>query len=377
MPATRATSTSSPPASPKPPTALSGPGATSAARPGPSATKRNKALADLYPERAQLAGSIPPNRSAELADARRLLWLAEQDRRDLRRGTGRWGGTPAGHAAQAASGAALEYQRTSEAVQDKSLGRWGRHKARREVREAGVRLDQALEAWRAVGEPYERPLESNHQRLEADVARLEQGSSTRPVLGPGPLRFRTIGGAGPGRQGARKSSASAICTLFTSTGSNTPSIRATTSDTTGVWGWVSDLASALRPRYSPPSVAGWGNSTRPMAGPPVNQLPLTGELFNSALVALLPRPVNPLTAALRHPWVRAARRHSGFGQLDCLAVMAAVQNPTVRGSRGEGRRPKRSCRLSTSAAHCARKPAADRACLLSPWRSSPWADTGW
>ena len=169
-----------------------------------------KSLADLHHERAQLARSIPPNRSAELADARRLLSLAEQDRRDLRRGTGRWAGTPAGHAAQAASGAALEYQRASEAVQDKSLGRWGRHKARREVREAGVRFDQALEAWRAVGEPYERPLESNYQRLEADVARLERAQQARDrVLGPGPLRSRTTGGAGPGRQGARKSRAPA------------------------------------------------------------------------------------------------------------------------------------------------------------------------
>ena len=46
-------------------------------------------------------------------------------------------------------------------------------------------------------------------------------------------------------------------------------------------------------------------------------------------------PVNPLTAALRHPWVRAAHRHSGFGQLDCLAVMA-TRKPTVWGFASEG-----------------------------------------
>ena len=122
-----------------------------------------------------------------------------------------------------------------------------------------MRLDQALEAWRAVGEPYERPLESNHQRLEADVARLEQAQQARasswPRTPPRSNDWRSWAG-----QSRRKkiSSASAICTLFTSTGSNTPSIRATTSDATGVWGWVSDLASPLRPLYSPPSVAGWG-----------------------------------------------------------------------------------------------------------------------
>ena len=105
--------------------------------------------------------------------------LAEQDRQDLRQGTGRWAGTPAGHAAQAACVAALDYQRASEAVQDKSLGRWGRHKARREVRETGERLDQALEVWRAVGEPYERSMGPHYQRLEADVARLERAQRVR------------------------------------------------------------------------------------------------------------------------------------------------------------------------------------------------------
>ena len=61
-----------------------------------------KSLAELNHQRVQLARSIPPDRSGELADARRRLSLAEQDRRDLRQGTGRWAGTPAGHAAQAA-----------------------------------------------------------------------------------------------------------------------------------------------------------------------------------------------------------------------------------------------------------------------------------
>jgi conjugative relaxase-like TrwC/TraI family protein len=138
-----------------------------------------KSLAELYRERAQLARSIPPDRSAELADARRRLSLAEQDRQDLRQGTGRWAGTPAGHAAQAATGAALDYQRASETMQDKSFGRWRRHKARREVRETSERFDQALEAWRAIGEPHERSLESHYQRMETDVARLERAQQAR------------------------------------------------------------------------------------------------------------------------------------------------------------------------------------------------------
>jgi hypothetical protein len=138
-----------------------------------------KSLAELHHERAQLSRSIPPDRSAELAAARDRLSLAEQDGRDLRRGTGRWAGTPAGHAAQAVGRAALDYQRASEAAQDKSLGRWGRHKARRQVQEAGVRFNQAREAWQAAGEPYERSLGPHYQRLEADVARLERAQQAR------------------------------------------------------------------------------------------------------------------------------------------------------------------------------------------------------
>ena len=138
-----------------------------------------RSLAELNHERAQLARSIPPDRSGELAVARRRLSLAEQDGRDLRQGTGRWAGTPAGQVAQAASRAALDYQRASEAAQDKSLGRWGRHKALREMRGTGERFDQAREAWQAVGEPYERSLGPVYQRLEADVARLERAQQVR------------------------------------------------------------------------------------------------------------------------------------------------------------------------------------------------------
>ena len=88
-----------------------------------------RSLAELNHERVQLARSIPPDRSGELADAKRRLSLAEQDRRDLRQGTGRWAGTPAGHAAQALSSAAVDYQQASEVAQHKSLGRWAGRKA--------------------------------------------------------------------------------------------------------------------------------------------------------------------------------------------------------------------------------------------------------
>ena len=139
-------------------------------------------LAELYRERAQLARSIPPDRSAELAEARSRLSLAEQDRQDLRHAAGRWAGTPAGQAVLAASRAAIDHQRALEASKSKSLGPWARRKARREVRETGVRFDQAFDAWRAIAEPYEQSLESQCRRLEADVGRVEKAQGVREAF---------------------------------------------------------------------------------------------------------------------------------------------------------------------------------------------------
>ena len=47
-------------------------------------------VARLYHERQELRGSIPPDRSADLDQARRQLSAAEQDAADLHAGTGRW-----------------------------------------------------------------------------------------------------------------------------------------------------------------------------------------------------------------------------------------------------------------------------------------------
>ena len=47
-------------------------------------------LARLYHERQELRGSLPPDRSADLDQARRQLRAVEQDSADLHAGTGRW-----------------------------------------------------------------------------------------------------------------------------------------------------------------------------------------------------------------------------------------------------------------------------------------------
>ncbi len=278
-----------------------------------------KSIAELYKERSKLARSIPPDRSVELAHARRRLSLAEQDHRDLRQGTGRWAGTPAGQAALAASQAALDYQRASDASEDKSHGRWAKHKARLEMRAVSVRFDEAMAGWRAVGEPCERSLRSHCQRLEADLACLEQAQHARDeFLARDPTRARTTGGAGPGRQGARKSRAPAPLESSPARTATLLPWRPRPRARPGLW---HRPLTGNRNRGFPYSRCRFSerNTRYDTARAWVTQLPFSGELVKVALAATLP-PVNPLTAALRPPWLRAAPCHPGFGQVDRLAL---------------------------------------------------------
>ena len=141
-----------------------------------------KSLAELHAERGKLARSIPPDRSAELAEARQRWALAEQDQRDLRQGTGRWAGTPAGIAAHGAAHAAVEYKRASEALESRAVSRWARYKTRRELKELRPRFNRAMETWRAVGETHERNLEAQSQRFGAEVGRLEAAQRARDTF---------------------------------------------------------------------------------------------------------------------------------------------------------------------------------------------------
>jgi hypothetical protein len=131
-------------------------------------------LAQLYLERRDLRASLPPDHSGELDDARRRLQQADQDAADLKAGTGRWAHSAAGEAARAIQEAAVEHQQAAQAVEGNDLGRWARRKARRQLREAGARFDQALEAWLEQGEPYAQQLEARREQLSHARAQLEQ-----------------------------------------------------------------------------------------------------------------------------------------------------------------------------------------------------------
>jgi hypothetical protein len=136
-------------------------------------------LTKLYLERQDLRASLPPDSSAELADVGRRLQQVDRDVADLRAGTGRWAYSAAGQAARAVREAAVEHQRAAQAVEGDDLGWWARHRARRELREAGVRFDQTHEAWREHGEPYAQQLEARRGQLSHELP-----SSSRPN-GPG------------------------------------------------------------------------------------------------------------------------------------------------------------------------------------------------
>ncbi|MGA3220364.1 MAG: hypothetical protein ABSE77_15010 [Acidimicrobiales bacterium] len=144
--------------------------------------KSDKSLSQLYAERARLAASLPPDRSGQLRTATDDLARADQDAADLYDGAGRWAGHPAGQAARAAREAAAAYQRAQERADSPRLGPWARHKARRELREAGAHFDRAEEAWRQWGEPHARSLEAQRQRLGTDVARLAQAQREREAV---------------------------------------------------------------------------------------------------------------------------------------------------------------------------------------------------
>jgi hypothetical protein len=141
-----------------------------------------KSLAELYAERSRLAGSLPTDRSAQLGTAQDDLARVDQDWRDLYDGAGRWAGHAAGQAARATREAAVEYQRTQERARGPGLGPWSRHKAKRELKKAGARFDQAHVAWRQWGEPHARSFEARRQHLDADVTRLAQAQRERETF---------------------------------------------------------------------------------------------------------------------------------------------------------------------------------------------------
>ena len=112
-------------------------------------------LARMYHERQELRGLLPPDRSADLDQARRQLRPLEQDVADLQAGAGRWANSIPGAAARDLRQAAVSYQRASQDLEAGDLGPWGRHKARRQLREASAGFDHrqpGLGSWH--GRPY-------------------------------------------------------------------------------------------------------------------------------------------------------------------------------------------------------------------------------
>ena len=141
-----------------------------------------KTLADMYVERSRLATSVPRDCSAGLERSHQQLARLDQDARDLHESTGRWAGTTVGDAARAAREAAVAYQQAQQVGRDEGLGRWARHKARAGLRDVGARLDAAVQAWRAVGEPEAQLLEARRSQVAPDVARLEKAQTAREAF---------------------------------------------------------------------------------------------------------------------------------------------------------------------------------------------------
>jgi hypothetical protein len=144
--------------------------------------EERKTLAELCIERNQLVRSVPPDRSAELDDAKRRQIDADRDAHELHEGVGRWAYTAAGRAARDLRQAAVGYDQAQKAVDAPGLGLWARHKAGRQLQEATVRFDRAMGTWEVIGEPYARRIEADRQDLAVKVGRLEQAQQARATF---------------------------------------------------------------------------------------------------------------------------------------------------------------------------------------------------
>ncbi len=144
--------------------------------------EERRVLAELYTERNGLVRSVPPDRAAELNDVRRRQEDANRDAHDLHEGMGRWAYTPAGQAARDLRLAAAGYDEAQKALDQPGLGRWARHKARRQFQEAIVRFDRTVGTWEVTGEPYARRIEADRHDLAVKVDRLEQAQQTRATF---------------------------------------------------------------------------------------------------------------------------------------------------------------------------------------------------
>jgi hypothetical protein len=144
--------------------------------------EERKTLAELCIERNQLVRSVPPDRSAELDDAKRRQIDADRDAHELHEGVGRWAYTAAGRAARDLRQAAVGDDQAQKAVDAPGLGLWARHKAGRQLQEATVRFDRAMGTWEVIGEPYARRIEADRQDLAVKVGRLEQAQQARATF---------------------------------------------------------------------------------------------------------------------------------------------------------------------------------------------------
>jgi hypothetical protein len=138
-----------------------------------------QALAASVTERAELAHAVPPDQSQMLEHVRGQQAILEADRRDLFAGTGRWAGTEVAEALDALGAARQDHQEALKALEDPGSGLWARRVARRELKDASTRFDNAHQAWDNTGEPHARWLQSQSDNLAPQGAQLEAAQAAR------------------------------------------------------------------------------------------------------------------------------------------------------------------------------------------------------
>jgi primosomal protein N'' len=136
-------------------------------------------VAALVMERGDLARSVPPDQSQMLDHVRGQRAIIEADRRDLFAGTGRWAGTGVAEAVHALATARQDHQEALKTLEDPGSGLWARRVARRDLKDASTRFDNAHQLWDNTGEPHARWLRAQSDNLAPQVAQLEAAQAAR------------------------------------------------------------------------------------------------------------------------------------------------------------------------------------------------------
>ena len=136
-------------------------------------------LVELRVEFRELVGSIPPDVTDQLVQAREEQQALDKDLADLRTGAGQWANTPVRTSYEYLQAARRAQEENLRRVQNPRRGFLARHRSRDEIATSAATLQAAEHAWQRTTEPRARLLEGAGSRLAAHIRELEGAQEAR------------------------------------------------------------------------------------------------------------------------------------------------------------------------------------------------------